>query len=178
MHERFFRELPPEEDWDDDEDEDDCGLTEYRLLRAMRVASKEGRLNPVDALLLKLPTGTYECPMCGMLAYTFREAEDCCTTPDRLGGLTAGRSKCCYAGVIVDRGRFVGALEGVLFATEVPWHPDFKMPRDCLRSLKNRVKTEETGWITAGTWEDLMVLFGPDIPGCVPIADTWPKGKE
>jgi hypothetical protein len=144
-------------------------ITDAQLYRAMCTASREGRLNPIDAAILNLPTGSERCRMCGMLAPDPESAIACCTTPDRLGGGAPGQRMTSYTGMIVDRMRFVAALEGLMITSDLGWPADYGVSRDAMRNLKNRVKTNSTQWLADETWTRLVRIFNGKVPGCAEI---------
>jgi len=48
------------------------------MMSALRIAHREGRLDPSWARELMVDTGQYECQYCGMRAWTDAEAMGCC----------------------------------------------------------------------------------------------------
>lgn len=144
-------------------------ISDAQLYRAMRTASREGRLNPIDAAILNLPTGNERCPTCGMLAPDIETARSCCTTPDRVLRGEQNSRKSCYTGAIIDRPRFIAALEGLMITSEISWHPAYGVSRGAMRNLKNRVKANSTQWLADETWERLMRIFDGKVPGCTEI---------
>ena len=150
-------------------DEEDGIMSQAQLMAMYRRASREGRLHPDIAAEFKLRTGDQKCKTCGMTAYTAEEAADCCTKPDRVLNGDQNSRKACYTGAIIDRPRFIAALEGLMITSEISWHPAYGVSRDAMRNLKNRVKTNSTQWLADETWTRLVQIFNGKVPGCAEI---------
>ena len=67
----------------------------FSAAESLQAAHMEGRLDPFTAESLGVETGTYECPVCGILNWTAEDAKKCCypaTPGEPMPGNQLGRT--------------------------------------------------------------------------------------
>lgn len=138
------------------------GVERVRQRRAIAEAAQQGRLSPDQGRLLGLPSGTVQCPVCGMWAFDVEGAQRCCAVDGQwhedieAHGIVArvvdGRALCAGADRLVQERGLSGRRALGIYVSF--W---WSVERGRLERLQ------------AQTWVQLLALFDGKVPGCVEI---------